>query len=291
MRLNYISVLLIVALSLQVFAQWGGQKLNEGDVIRDNITGTQGEYNVEYWKNGGTGTMTLGPGCDFSCEWGSVNNILFRKGLRPGSREVNISYSADYEPQENSYLSVYGWFQNPLVEYYIIESWGTWRPPGSFGKKGTVISDSGTYEIYSNSRNGESIEGYKTFTQYWSVRTVKRTSGVITCKNHFDAWEKAGMTIGKFYEVSFNVEAYQSPGGSADVKVKMFTGSIAVSPYSPRLVPSVLSSSNNDPSVLYNIIGQKMDGVLKITSTKQHSVIFNTPDRASGVFYSFPEKK
>ncbi len=253
--LKSFSAVLIVALSLQVFAQWGSQKLNEGDVIRDNKTGTQGEYNVEYWKNGGTGTMTLGPGCDFSCEWGSVNNILFRKGLRPGSRDVSISYSADYKPQGNSYLSVYGWFQNPLVEYYIIESWGTWRPPGNFSKMGTVISASGTYEIYSNSRTGESIEGNKTFTQYWSVRTVKRTCGVITCRKHFDAWEKAGMTIGKFYEVSFNVEAYQSPGGSADVKIKMYTDPTAVSPYSSRLVPSVVPLNSNDPNALFNIIG------------------------------------
>jgi hypothetical protein len=290
MRLNNSSVLLIVAFSLQVSAQWGGQTLKEGDVIRDNKTGTQGDYHVEYWKNGGTGTMTLGPGCDYSCEWGSVNNILFRKGLRPGSRDVNISYSADYKPQGNSYLSVYGWFQNPLVEYYIIESWGTWRPPGGT-KKATVTSDSGTYEIYSNSRTGESIEGNKTFIQYWSVRTVKRTSGVITCKNHFDAWEKNGMTIGKFYEVSFNVEAYQSPGGAAEVKIKMYTGSIAVSPYSSKLVPSVFPLNSSDPNVLFNIIGQRMDGFTKVTSLKQHSVILNTSDKASGVFFSFPEKK
>jgi hypothetical protein len=62
---------------------------------------------------------------------GQVNNILFRKGIRPGSRKQVVVYSADYNPQGNSYLSIYGWFENPLVEYYIIESWGTWRPPGS----------------------------------------------------------------------------------------------------------------------------------------------------------------
>jgi hypothetical protein len=166
--------------------------------------------------------MTLGDSCNFTCQWGSVGNILFRKGIRPGSKKQVVTYSADYKPTGNSYLSIYGWFKSPLVEYYIIESWGTWKPPGGTSKA-TVTTDSGTYDIYQNQRTGPSIEGNKTFTQYWSVRKVKRTSGVITCGNHFAAWEKAGMTIGTFYEVSFNVEAYQSGGGSADVKAIMDT--------------------------------------------------------------------
>jgi endo-1,4-beta-xylanase len=190
--------------------------------ISSNATGKQGNYYYEYWKDNGTGTMTLGDSCNFTCQWGSVGNILFRKGIRPGSKKQVVIYSADYKPTGNSYLSIYGWFKSPLVEYYIIESWGTWKPPGGTSKA-TVTTDSGTYDIYQNQRTGPSIEGNKTFTQYWSVRKVKRTSGVITCGNHFAAWEKAGMTIGTFYEVSFNVEAYQSGGGSADVKAFMDT--------------------------------------------------------------------
>ena len=190
--------------------------------ISSNKTGKQGDYYYEYWKDNGSGTMTLGDGCNFSCQWGQVGNILFRKGVRPGSRNEVVTYAADYKPQGNSYLSIYGWFKNPLVEYYIIESWGTWKPPGG-SSKGTFETDSGTYDIYQNSRTGPSIEGNKTFQQYWSVRKTKRTGGVITCRNHFDAWEKKGMTIGSFYEVSFNVEAYQSSGGNADVNVVMDT--------------------------------------------------------------------
>jgi endo-1,4-beta-xylanase len=291
MRLNYLFTLIVISSTLQLSAQWGGNKFKEGDVISDSKTGTQGDYSVEYWKNGGTGTMTLGAGCDFSCEWGSVNNILFRKGVRPGSKAVIISYSADYKPQGNSYLSIYGWFQNPLVEYYIIESWGSWKPPGNSTKKGSVTTDSGTYDIYQNQRTGESIEGNKTFTQYWSVRTAKRTKGVITCGNHFNAWEKAGMTIGKFYEVSFNVEAYQSSGGTADVKVTMFTDSTTVGSVFRTPGNSVLSNNINTPSILYNILGQKIDGFSGPKIAGQHPIIFNAPDKASGVFYSFPASK
>jgi hypothetical protein len=293
MRLNYLLPLIIFSSALQLSAQWGN-KFKEGDVISDSKTGTQGDYFVEYWKNGGTGTMTLGPGCDFSCQWGSVNNILFRKGLRPGSKDVIISYSAKYEPQGNSYLSIYGWFDdNPLVEYYIIESYGTWNPAsdGTRTKHGSVESDSGTYDIFENSRTGESIHGNRTFQQYWSIRKKKRTSGVITCGNHFAAWEKAGMKVGKFYEVSFNVEAYQSPGGTADVKVSMYTDSTAVGSIFRIPGSSVFSNNRNTSSLLYNILGQKIDGFPEPKVIKQHPIIFDAPDKASGIFYSYPNSQ
>ncbi len=79
--------------------------------ISSNKTGKQGDYHYEYWKDNGSGTMTLGDGCDFSCQWGQVGNILFRKGVRPGSRNEVVTYAADYKPQGNSYLSIYGWFK------------------------------------------------------------------------------------------------------------------------------------------------------------------------------------
>jgi hypothetical protein len=291
--MRLILLVLVLAPLFVASAQWGPSQLSTGTVINSNRTGKQGDYYVEYWKDNGTGTMTLKEGGDFSCEWGQVNNILFRKGIRPGSRKQVVVYSADYNPQGNSYLSIYGWFENPLVEYYIIESWGTWRPPG-VPAKGSVETDSGTYDIYENSRTGPSIKGNTTFKQYWSVRRTKRTRGTIHCGNHFDAWERNGMTIGTFYEVSFNVEAYQSPGGKADVQVVMTTEVDVNEMHNPRHDrPGSSVFQIQSHQGLYNALGKKISLIPeRINIGSGHSVLLNnTPESASGVYFLVPEKK
>jgi endo-1,4-beta-xylanase len=289
MQIKRLSVLVVVMAST-AFAQASSSSMT----ISSNKTGKQGDYYYEYWKDNGSGSMTLGENCNFSCTWGSVGNILFRKGVRPGARNTIVTYTADYKPTGNSYLSIYGWFKNPLVEYYIIESWGSWKPPGSAGSKGTITTDSGTYDIYQNSRTGPSIEGNGTFQQYWSVRREKHTSGVITCGNHFTAWESKGMKIGTMYEVSFNVEAYQSSGGSADVKVKMTTGNSGVIDGScDGSMNMVLApAGNNAPFRVFNPLGRKIaERAGGESFAGQNFIMVNPANRANGGVYYFPAKQ
>ncbi len=130
-----------------------------------------------------------------------------------------MSYSGTFEPNGNAYLSVYGWTTNPLVEYYIIESYGTHKPCSDAADaehKGNLTSDGGEYEIWTKMRrNKPSIQGTATFPQYWSIRTVHRVGGVINTANHFKAWVAAGLKMGSQNYMIVATEGQDSNGTAA----------------------------------------------------------------------------
>lgn len=201
-------------------------------VLTKSITGEEDGFSYELWNQWDKGTtiMTLTGNGSFTCEWNGIENCLFRTGKKFDCTQtyqeignISIDYEVDYQPDGNSYLCVYGWTRQPLVEYYIVESWGTWRPPGGEGFLGTTIVDGATYDVYKTVRvNQPSIDGDTTFDQYWSVRQEKRTSGTINVAAHFAAWEEMGLPMGKLYEAALNVEGYQS-NGKANVKKNVLT--------------------------------------------------------------------
>ncbi|GIK05813.1 hypothetical protein Aspvir_009926 [Aspergillus viridinutans] len=133
--------------------------------ITASQTGTNNGYYYSFWTDGG-GEVTY----------------------TNGNGGQTVTYSGTWTPSGNSYLSVYGWTTSPLVEYYILESYGSYNPSTGATLLGTVESDGGTYNIYKTTReNAPSIQDTATFNQYWSVQTSNQVGGTMTTKNHFDA--------------------------------------------------------------------------------------------------------
>ena len=211
MNRKYLSLLLIL---LGILTEYTNTQ-----TLTENATGQIDGYNYELWKDNGNTRMTLMGGGKFSCEWSNINNALFRIGKKWDCTKtwqqlgsISVTYNVDYRPNGNSY--VYGWTRSPLIEYYIVDSWGSWRPPGT-QSRGTITVDGGTYDIYTSDRiNQPSIDGTATFKQFWSVRTDKKTSGTISVDKHFEAWSSKGMELGKMYEAALTIEGYQSSGSA-----------------------------------------------------------------------------
>ena len=206
--------------------------------------GWYNDYHHEIWQadTPNSSTMTLHDNDGgFSTQWkcgpnNSRGNFLARRGLYWGLN--NPKTYKDYKPfycdydcnwyagsSGNSRICIYGWAQNPLVEYYIIEDWKNWSiaqdPSAEY--KGSVNIDGGEYKVYTISRNAYTIEGNKGFTQYISIRQNTRTKGTISVSKHFKAWEDLGMKVGNLYDISFSVEGWESDG-QAEVSMNMYQG-------------------------------------------------------------------
>jgi endo-1,4-beta-xylanase len=205
-------------------------------------------YGYEMWTQGGNDNKLIwfgpdqGGGAAFRAEWNNPNIFLGRVGFYWGNggkyteyknlyADFNYTRSEHLTAGNHSYIGIYGWARNPdaekeeerLIEYYIVEDWfgNQWQkdttPITTNTTGGSVLGsftvDGAVYNVIKNVRHNEpSIEGVKTFIQYFSVRQTPRQSGTISITEHFKQWERLGLHLGNMYEVKFLVEAGSGTG-------------------------------------------------------------------------------
>lgn len=191
-------------------------------------------YGFEIWQEGpGSGCMTVhGQEGTFSAEWdgGDDYDFLARTGLDFNQTQTHQqigNITAEFAETKTetgdglTYIGIYGWTVDPLIEFYILDDWGAVKP-GGFSSDGTPREEVGTleadgeiYDVWKKERvNKPSIVGDATFWQYFSIRRTARQCGTISISKHFEEWEDMGLELGNFHEVKILLEA-QFHAGSA----------------------------------------------------------------------------
>ncbi|KAG5927538.1 hypothetical protein E4U42_002115 [Claviceps africana] len=168
------------------------------------------DYNGVSYKNGDKG--------HFEVNWKKGGNVVAGKGFKPA--KGSITFEGSWDCDGNCYLSVYGWSEDPLVECYIVENYGTYNPAGSGKKKGSVKVDGSIYDIYvAQRKHAPSVAsangGIADFPQYWSIRQDKRFNGTVSTDKHIAAWKSLGLEMGELDETILAVEGYFSTGSAS----------------------------------------------------------------------------
>ena len=238
-----------VVSTLTCVAALYGTAIN-AQTLTSNSTGTNNGFYYTFWKDSGDASMGLQAAGRYTSQWtNSTNNWVGGKGWNPGNSSRVVSYSGNYavDNSQNSYLAFYGWTRSPLIEYYVIESYGSYNPSSCSGGTdyGSFQSDGATYNVRRCLRTQQpSIDGTQTFYQYFSVRSPKKgfgnISGTITFANHANFWGSKGLALGNHDYQVLATEGYQSRG-SSDITVSQGTSGGGTSSTPPT--PSSSSSS------------------------------------------------
>lgn len=173
------------------------------------------------WYTGGSGCMTAYDNLSgaFSAQWNNPGDFLARIGFwfdetltfeQLGELGADMAFTRQGSAGGFSFIGVYGWTVNPLVEYYIVEdSFGNGPAlPFNTQQRGNFTVDGAQYNIYSGDRqNQPSIIGNANFTQIVSVRQNRRQCGHVSISEHFRQWERMGLNLGLAKEAKILVEA------------------------------------------------------------------------------------
>ena len=104
---------------------------------------------------------------------------------------------------------MYGWLQNPCVEWYIVDDSFQTMPTQTSSITTTI--DGGTYYLIKKTTTGSAganacSGSVSSWTQLRSTRSVARQCGTITVSDHFAAWANQGWNVGDASSIHINLE-------------------------------------------------------------------------------------
>lgn len=196
-----------------------------------NTQGNAGGEAWSLWCNSlsSSACMTTFNSPAFSARWNNNSDFLARVGLefgnsaktwsQYGTLKADFAFTKSGSAGGYSYIGIYGWTNNPCVEWYIVDDrYGT-MPFDAYNssQKGTVTIDGESYKLFQNKTNGTGgsrCTGATQWDQYWSIRQKARQCGTITISEHFKAWEAAGLKMGVLLEAKILVE---TGGGTGSI--------------------------------------------------------------------------
>ncbi len=229
------------ASDIAVGADCSGPPLTGGNAqCGNNLAGTLGAYTWDLFANGSSACITpFGVGAAYDATWNNSGDLVAREGVffdqtrtfsQIGTIAVDFSETKTGSAGGFSYIGAYGWSNNPVHEYYIIDDSFSPLPTtaGSLGPlttaMGTAVLDGATYSFYTQPIQGQTpFNTASGYIRYYSVRHTARTCGRISVTDHFNAWASVGMTLGNLEETTILTE---TGGGTGSVNFSY--GSVTV---------------------------------------------------------------
>jgi hypothetical protein len=203
------------------------------DHCGSNTQGSAGGQSWSLWCNSlsSSACMTTFSTTAFSARWSNNSDFLARVGLefgnagksydQYGTLKADFAFKKTGDGGGYSYIGIYGWTNNPCVEWYIVDDKFGTMPFNAYNatQKGTATIDGEVYKLFQNKTNGTGgsrCSGVTQWDQYWSIRQKARQCGTISIHEHFKAWSDAGLAMtGSLLEAKILVE---TGGGTGSIE-------------------------------------------------------------------------
>lgn len=217
-----------------------------------------GYYYTEFAANQqGTHQLTLGDYGAFSCEWDGIFNYRAEVGNRfqqfdsfAGVGGLEFTYSGSALAKGNCYYGVHGSFGSDMPEIYIVEGWGSWRPPGGQNCIGTGTVRNKIYDYYEGTEYlNPAVENSPIIKTVYAVATSSDISQNRECKlsrttdftSHIENLAKIKSSYSKLFNAKLEyaamfAEGYGSYAGDSSCKLTVDRIQIRVYP-NPVPVP------------------------------------------------------